>query len=229
MLPQRFAQQTLRRRESIPPHYDHPTLEGLPQLTLSSRSSAARIPIRGTCGRGPRPTQCRYRAASVRQSSHPSHPSHLTEQPSSYAAAQAMTEAQASSQILNAQRRNRPVAPHLTIYKPQVTWIMSSLNRMTGVAMSGSLYLFGTAYLVAPALGWHLETAVMAAAFASWPLFVKIGIKALVALPFTFHSFNGIRHLAWDTASMITNERVIQTGWTVIGLSVVSALALAFM
>jgi succinate dehydrogenase (ubiquinone) cytochrome b560 subunit len=38
-----------------------------------------------------------------------------------------------------------------------------------------------------------------------------------------------LRHLAWDTASMINNKQVQQTGWFVVGLSVVSSLALAFL
>jgi succinate dehydrogenase (ubiquinone) cytochrome b560 subunit len=40
---------------------------------------------------------------------------------------------------------------------------------------------------------------------------------------------NGIRHLIWDTATMIKNKQVQQTGWAVVGLSVISALGLALM
>ena len=69
----------------------------------------------------------------------------------------------------------------------------------------------------------------MAASVAAWPLAVKFLAKSLVGLTFTFHCFNGVRHLVWDTASMISNKKVNQSGWTVVGLSVVSALALALM
>ena len=100
-------------------------------------------------------------------------------------------------------------------------------NRITGVTLSGLFYLFGMGYLVAPAMGWHLESAVLAASFAAWPLAAKVFAKTLVALPFTFHSMNGIRHLVWDFGKMFTNKQVQQTGWTVVGLSVVSALYLA--
>ncbi|CAG7980753.1 unnamed protein product, partial [Penicillium nalgiovense] len=48
------------------------------------------------------------------------------------------------SQILVKQRLNRPIAPHLTIYKPQIGWIGSSLHRITGVALSGTLYIWAT-------------------------------------------------------------------------------------
>jgi succinate dehydrogenase (ubiquinone) cytochrome b560 subunit len=131
--------------------------------------------------------------------------------------------------ILAGQRRNRPISPHLSIYQPQIPWILSILNRITGATLSGSFYLFGAAYLVAPLLGWHLESASIAAAFASWPVAAKIGTKAFFALPFTFHSFNGLRHIIWDMGSQFSNKQVIVTGWTVVGLSVASALGLTFL
>jgi succinate dehydrogenase (ubiquinone) cytochrome b560 subunit len=90
------------------------------------------------------------------------------------------------------------------------------------------MYLYGLTYLVAPTLGLHVESASLAAAFAAWPLIAQLAVKFVYALPFTFHSLNGVRHLVWDTASAISNKQVIQTGWTVIGLSVVTALGLAF-
>ena len=42
-----------------------------------------------------------------------------------------------SMALLRQQRARRPNSPHLTIYRPQLTWILSSLNRITGVAVSG--------------------------------------------------------------------------------------------
>ncbi|KAG5291727.1 succinate dehydrogenase cytochrome b560 subunit [Histoplasma ohiense] len=131
--------------------------------------------------------------------------------------------------LLPQQRLNRPVSPHLSIYQPQITWILSSTNRITGVALSGGLYIFASAYLVAPLLGWHLESASIAAAFAGLPLAAKFCLKFAAALPFTFHSFNGCRHLVWDMGKQFTNKQVIVTGWTVVGLTVSSALALAFL
>jgi len=131
--------------------------------------------------------------------------------------------------ILAAQRRNRPVSPHLSIYRPQITWYASALNRLTGAVLSGSFYIFGAAYLVAPLLGWHLESASIAAAVASMSPVAKMGLKAFFALPFTFHTMNGIRHLVWDTGRQFSNKQVIRTGWTVVGLSVASALGLTFL
>lgn len=145
------------------------------------------------------------------------------------AATQSMTEADASNSILAKQRLHRPVAPHLSIYRPQITWYGSILNRITGCALSGGFYIYGALYLVAPYVGWHVETAVLAASFAKWPAFLQIATKTIVAWPFTYHCLNGVRHLFWDMASMISNKQVNQTGWAVVGLSTVSAVALAFI
>ncbi|KAI9788601.1 MAG: hypothetical protein M1835_002187 [Candelina submexicana] len=133
------------------------------------------------------------------------------------------------SQILVKQRLNRPISPHLSIYQPQVTWYLSGLNRITGSVLSGGLYTFGAAYLVAPLFGWHLESASMAAAFASWPVIVKVATKFFISLPFTFHSFNGVRHLIWDTGSKFGNKQIQRSGWFVVGLTFVTSALLAYI
>ncbi|KAJ5596986.1 hypothetical protein N7450_003444 [Penicillium hetheringtonii] len=124
------------------------------------------------------------------------------------------------TQILAKQRLNRP---------PQIGWIGSSLHRITGVILSGPLYLWATAYLFSPAFGWHLESASMVAAMGALPVAAKVALKSILALPFTYHSLNGLRHLTWDLGRGLTNSAIIKSGWTVIGLSVASALALAFI
>jgi len=84
-------------------------------------------------------------------------------------------------------------------------------------------------YLIAPVTGWHYESPSIAAAFATWLVTLKIATMLAIAIPFTFHSFNGIRHLGWDTGRQFTNKTVIRTGWAVVGISTVSALYLAIM
>ncbi|KAL1644381.1 hypothetical protein SLS58_004295 [Diplodia intermedia] len=133
-----------------------------------------------------------------------------------------------SNHILEKQRLNRPVAPHLTIYKPQITWYGSGFHRITGCAISGGVYLYFMAYTIAPLTGWHLESQSLAAAVAAWPIAAKVGVKTIAALPFTYHCINGLRHIAWDFAVGINNKKVIQSGWTAVGLTAVSTLALAF-
>jgi len=71
-----------------------------------------------------------------------------------------------------------------------------------------------------------MSVASMAAAVGSWPAFVKLPLKLAVAWTFIFHGFNSLRFLAWDMARGITNKRVAQTGWAVVGVSFVGAVAL---
>lgn len=95
--------------------------------------------------------------------------------------------------------------------------------------LSGGLYIYAAAYLVAPVFGWHLESAAIAAAFGAWPVAAKVATKFAIAMPFTFHSINGLRHLTWDTGRSFSKQAVIRTGWTVVGVSTASAVALATM
>jgi succinate dehydrogenase (ubiquinone) cytochrome b560 subunit len=132
-----------------------------------------------------------------------------------------------TSEILAKQRLVRPVAPHLSIYKPQITWIASGLNRITGVAIAAPMYLFFIAYAASGVLGWHLESTVLATSFAAWPAAAKIAAKFTIAMPFTFHSFNGLRHLIWDTGKMFGKTQVIRSGWIAVGVSTVAAAYLA--
>lgn len=145
-----------------------------------------------------------------------------------FAAAQAVdTSSTPAEQILAKQRLNRPVSPHLGIYQPQITWYLSILNRITGCALSGGFYVYGALYAIAPALGWHLESSVLAAGFAAWPLVLQLAAKFTIGWTFSFHTFNGLRHLIWDTTNMMTNKAVNNSGWFVVGLTTLSALGLA--
>ncbi|KAI9672599.1 MAG: hypothetical protein M1831_000034 [Alyxoria varia] len=132
-----------------------------------------------------------------------------------------------SMQILKNQRLHRPVSPHLTIYQPQITWVLSAMNRVTGLALSGPLYIFGSLYLLSPLLGLKITSVGMAAGFAKWPVIVKFGAKALAAFPFVFHSLNGVRHLVWDMGWALNLQSVWRSGWTVVGLTGVMCLGLA--
>ena len=73
-----------------------------------------------------------------------------------------------------------------------------------------------------------MESSVVAASFAAWPVALKALAKFTVALPFTFHTLNGLRHLAWDTGAGFAKQTVIRTGWFVVGLTALSSAYLAF-
>ncbi|PYI09957.1 hypothetical protein BO78DRAFT_361758 [Aspergillus sclerotiicarbonarius CBS 121057] len=135
---------------------------------------------------------------------------------------------EAAQQNLARQRLQRPVAPHLGIYKWQVHSVSSAMERNTGILMSGGLYLFATAYLASPYLGWDLSSTALVTAFGALPLAAKVGIKFLVAWPFTFHLFGGVRYLATATARTLDNKaQFIKIAWAVVGTSAVAAAGLA--
>lgn len=138
------------------------------------------------------------------------------------------TTAEEQQEILKAQRRNRPESPHLTIYQPQITMILSGLHRITGVAMGGAFYALTLAYAGAGILGVSFDSALLVAAFASLPLVAKVAAKAAMAFPFVFHSFNGVRHLIWDTGRELTIKGVYRTGYVVVALTGVFGTYLTF-
>lgn len=75
----------------------------------------------------------------------------------------------------------------------------------------------------------HLESASIAAAFGALPVAAKVGIKGMLALPFTYHSWNGIRHLVWDTGNALDMRGVYASGYAVLGLTTLSTAYLAFL
>ncbi len=88
---------------------------------------------------------------------------------------------------------DRPLSPHLQIYRPQITSLLSIMHRLTGVALTAGTLLL-TYWLVAAAYG--------PGAFADAQALIGSWIGQLVLWGFTFaifyHLANGIRHLAWD-------------------------------
>ncbi|KAJ7780266.1 cytochrome b subunit of succinate dehydrogenase, Sdh3p [Mycena maculata] len=131
----------------------------------------------------------------------------------------------ASVEILNAQRLRRPESPYLTIYKPQLTSVLSIGNRATGAALSVVLFGFSLAYLFAPVT---FDSTHVVEAVAGLPDAVKYAGKALLAAPFAFHSLNGVRHLSWDMGKFMTIKGVYQTGYVVLAGTAASTLALVF-
>lgn len=131
--------------------------------------------------------------------------------------------------ILVQQRKNRPSSPHLEIYQPQLTWIMSSFHRITGVAMSAALYGITCTYAATSILNIPFEATSLITAAASLPIFVKIGAKAAMSFTFAYHSFNGLRHIIWDFGKELTIKGVYRTGYAVLALTAVAGTYLTFM
>jgi succinate dehydrogenase / fumarate reductase, cytochrome b subunit len=88
----------------------------------------------------------------------------------------------------------RPLSPHLQIYRPMLTMMMSIVHRITGAA----LYL-GTLLLV----WWLIAIAVGPNAYADVQWFMETLFGRLILFGYTWalihHMLGGIRHLIWDT------------------------------
>ena len=109
---------------------------------------------------------------------------------------------------------DRPLSPHLQIYKPQLTSVLSIAHRATGLALA-----FGTIFLV-----WWLFAAAygpdsFALAQAFW--YSWLGRLLLLGWSFSlfFHLCNGIRHLVWDAGLGFDIATTYATGWAVVATS----------
>ncbi|KAK7452424.1 hypothetical protein CaCOL14_004662 [Colletotrichum acutatum] len=154
---------------------------------------------------------------------------YLTDEANIHPVATTKLTPQDGLELLAKQRLSRPISPHLTIYKMEQTWFGASIwTRITGGGLSAAFYVYFGTYLVAPLLGWHVESQSLIAAFGALPLAAKGGLKFLVAWPFTFHFFNGIRHLTYDFALGFAKPEIVKWGWVIWSSSLVAAVGLAF-
>ena len=120
--------------------------------------------------------------------------------------------------------RERPLSPHLQVYRWQITMTMSILHRATGVALA--IGAFGLAW-------WLLAAASGPEAFAQFQSFAGsvAGRVALFGLSFclVYHLFNGLRHLLWDVGWGYDIPRLYATGWSVLALTAAVTLAVWFL
>ncbi|WP_029005093.1 succinate dehydrogenase, cytochrome b556 subunit [Azorhizobium doebereinerae] len=107
----------------------------------------------------------------------------------------------------------RPISPHLQIYRPLFTMVMSIVHRITGMAL-----YFGTVLLV----WWLLAAASSPNAYTTFANVAGSWIGRLVLLGFTWalihHALGGVRHLIWDTIHGFgPKERVLLAKATLAG------------
>jgi len=131
--------------------------------------------------------------------------------------------------LLASQRKLRPSSPHFTIYEPQLTWLSSIANRVTGTGLSVGFYAFACSYLAAPAFGVGFDSADLIAYYSSLPQWFKYSAKMILAAPFWFHTFNGLRHLCWDMGYLLELKTAYTAGYIVIGLTGVATLGSLFL
>ena len=109
----------------------------------------------------------------------------------------------------------RPLSPHLQIYRPQLTSVMSISHRASGAALAAGTLLL-CLWLVALAAGdrWYGVAA----------LVVSHSLGQLVLFGYSvaliYHALNGVRHLSWDRGIGLTIPAVYRSGWIVLLLTV---------
>jgi succinate dehydrogenase / fumarate reductase cytochrome b subunit len=114
----------------------------------------------------------------------------------------------------------RPLSPHLQIYRPQLTSVLSISHRVTGMALG-----IGTLFLV----WWLVAAATSDGAFAAaqWFFGSWLGLLMLFGWSYSlfFHLCNGIRHMVWDTGYGLDIRTTYLSGWIVVGASAVLTIA----
>ena len=111
-------------------------------------------------------------------------------------------------------KSNRPTSPHLQIYKPQLTSVLSISHRITGVILTLTSILVPISLLII-SLGPEYHSYLIAF-FSNY--FIKL---LLVGAQFTliYHLCNGIRHLFWDYGYGLSIEKSYLSGYLVIFVS----------
>lgn len=111
---------------------------------------------------------------------------------------------------------NRPISPHLQIYRPQLTSLLSVTHRGTGIFLS-----IGTIMLVY----WISAIADGPQSYADVQSYLGSIIGRLLLLGWTFslffHLCNGVRHLFWDVGLGYELKTTYASGWITLIVSVV--------
>ncbi len=120
--------------------------------------------------------------------------------------------------------RQTPLSPHLQIYKPQLTSVLSITHRATGIGLSIASLLL-CYWLIAIANGAENYTAILTH-IQRW-----YGITLIVAILFSlyYHLLNGIRHLFWDIGAGLELATAYRSGYAVIIASVLLTAATVYI
>ena len=107
-------------------------------------------------------------------------------------------------------KQERPLSPHLQVYRPQMTSMLSILHRATGVFMSLGLIVI-TWWLLAASAGADTYDQFLNVASS------KIGILFTIGWSFCYiyHFLNGLRHLVWDTGRLFEIKDATKAGYVV--------------
>ena len=115
--------------------------------------------------------------------------------------------------------QNRPLSPHLQVYRPQLTSMLSITHRLTGVALAAGTFLL---------VWWLVAAATGPEAYATAQVAISSVIGRLLLFGWTlalfYHLCNGIRHLFWDAGYGYELKSAYASGWAVMAGSVALTL-----
>lgn len=120
----------------------------------------------------------------------------------------------------DAHQGKRPTSPHLQIYRPQITSVLSIFHRITGVGMALALILIVWWFLAASTDNAYFE--MVDGFLTSWFGILILGGSLLA---FWFHFFNGIRHLKWDAGLAMSKMQVQKSGKIAIAAALIATIA----
>ncbi len=117
-------------------------------------------------------------------------------------------------------RVERPLSPHLQVYRPQITSVLSILHRITGLALSAGMLVL-VYWLVSLAGGPAAYDSAAALLATGW---LKVCYAGL-SFCFFYHLANGVRHLIWDIGLGFEPGQIRASGWTVLVIAFVASAA----
>ncbi len=113
-----------------------------------------------------------------------------------------------------------PLSPHLSVYKWQITMVLSITHRATGVFLSLGLLML---------CYWLMALASGPQAFSSVSQHLNAWYGQLLLMLFTFslyfHLCNGIRHLFWDIGSGFEIKSYYLSGYAVVFITILLTLS----
>ena len=109
---------------------------------------------------------------------------------------------------------NRPLSPHLQVYKLPLTGIISITHRMTGVMLTFGLIFF--IYILTASAGGLEAYTEMQDVMDMW-LFRLVYWGFIYAL--FFHLCHGVRHIIWDTGKSFDRDTMDQYAMVELGVS----------
>ena len=115
--------------------------------------------------------------------------------------------------------QNRPLSPHLTIYRPQLNSVLSILHRITGIALSITLLIL---------IGFFISLIFGEKIFIVFSTYFNSVVGKLMMFfslcGIWYHFFAGIRHLFWDMGYGFNLKWVVFSSYSILALTFIFVL-----